>query len=244
MPGHVIDWAAQRRRYPWAFHDDRSWAWHVHAFLLRRPAGIALIDTGLGAFPPIDPWSESRPLDRGLAEAGVDPDEVSTVVLTHMQSDHAGGTVVDGRPRFPNARYHVHPADWSYFADRTRGSGSEVRAAMARLENGGLLDLRPDDHDVGGGLRVVHAPGHTPGHRVAILESESEVLALTGDLVHVTPQVAIPDSRSSHDVDAVLGAASRVAILGHARDEDWRVAISHFGRPFGRVGPDGWRSES
>jgi hypothetical protein len=55
--------------------------------------------------------------------------------------------------------------------------------------------------------------------------------------------VAIPDSRSSHDADAVLGAASRVAILEHARDEYWRVAVSHFGRPFGRVGADGWRSE-
>ena len=79
---------------------------------------------------------------------------------------------------------------------------------------------------------------------MAVLESGREALALTGDLLHVPPQIAIPDSRSSHDVDPELGAVSRVAILGWARAQNWQVAVSHFGRPFGRVSADGWRSES
>jgi glyoxylase-like metal-dependent hydrolase (beta-lactamase superfamily II) len=244
MPGHDIDWATERERYPWAFHDDQSWSWHVHAFLLDGPAGVTLVDSGLGAFPPIGRWNENASLDRGLTAAGLDPVEVGTVVLTHLHPDHAGGTVVDGHPRFPSARHVVHPADWSYFETADRGSGSGVRAAMARLEDLGLLELRSDDHDVGGGLRVVHAPGHTPGHRVAILGSGREALALTGDLLHVPPQITIPDSRSSHDEDPVLGAVSRVAILGRARAEDWHVAVSHFGRPFGRIAADGWHSET
>lgn len=66
----------------------------------------------------------------------------------------------------------------------------------------------------------------------------------TGDLLQVPPQIAIPDSRSSHDEDPELGAVSRVAILGRARAEDWRVAVSHVGRPFGRVAADGWHSET
>ena len=33
------DWAAERARYPWCFHDHRSWAWHVHAFAVRPRPG-------------------------------------------------------------------------------------------------------------------------------------------------------------------------------------------------------------
>jgi glyoxylase-like metal-dependent hydrolase (beta-lactamase superfamily II) len=111
---------------------------------------------------------------------------------------------------------------------------------MEELERLGMLDLREEDHHVGGGMRVVHAPGHTPGHRVALLEAGGETLALTGDLLHVPPQVAMPESRSNHDVDAEAGARSRAEILARARDEGWHVVVSHFGRPFGRVGPAGW----
>ena len=57
-----VDWAAERRRYPWCFVDDRSWAWHVHAFALRTPTGLVMIDTGVSPLSPIEPWAEHTPL--------------------------------------------------------------------------------------------------------------------------------------------------------------------------------------
>jgi glyoxylase-like metal-dependent hydrolase (beta-lactamase superfamily II) len=243
MPGREVDWADERARHPWAFHDATSWAWHVHAFVLRGPEGVAIVDSGMGEFPPIAPWAVQTDRDRALAEVAVDPADVRTVVLTHLHADHAGGTIVDGRPRFPNAVHHVHPADWTFFAERERLEGYPRRVPMDVLEELGMLDLREDDHAIGGGLRVVHAPGHTPGHRVVVLESGGDTLAFTGDLLHVPPQVAEPTSRSNHDVDAEVSSVSRAAVLGRARDEGWRLAVSHFGSPFGRVGPEGWLEE-
>jgi glyoxylase-like metal-dependent hydrolase (beta-lactamase superfamily II) len=243
MPGTDVDWAAARAAFPWAFHGADAWPWHVHAFALRTPAGMVMVDTGVGEYPPYRPWAESIDRDRALAEAGVDASEVRAVVHTHLHADHAGGAILGGRPRFPNAVHHVHPADWVFFGTPDEIEGYTARGPMAELERLGMLDLREEDHAVSGEVRVVHAPGHTPGHRVAVLESGDETLVLTGDLLHLPLQAAMPGAPSSHDEDAELGCRSRTAVLGRARRGGWSVAVSHFARPFGRVGADGWRSE-
>ena len=238
-PGQTVDWKTERERFPWAFEAGDRWAWHVHAFLLRGSAGILLIDTGIGDLgrPPYDVAGR---IHHELAEAGVDPEDVRHVVHTHLHADHAGGAVrPDGEARFPNAVHHVHPADWSFFshADDTEDfSGWE---AMLILEDAGMLDLTPEDREVVPGLRVVHAPGHTPGHRCAVLTDGPFTMLFTGDLLHLPIQVAHPDWESNHDEDPSLGAGSRVTLLDRARDGRWSVAVSHFARPFGGVLAEG-----
>jgi glyoxylase-like metal-dependent hydrolase (beta-lactamase superfamily II) len=243
MPGQDVSWDVERAAHPWAFLGEERWAWHVHAFALRTPRGVVMIDTGLGAFPPYHPWAESVAADLALADAGIDVADVRTVVHTHLHADHAGGAVLEGRPRFPNAVHHVHPADWAFFAQPDRIGGYTARGPMAELERLGMLDLTEQDHVVTAEVRVVHAPGHTPGHRAAVLESRGEVLLLTGDLLHLPVQITRPEAPSGHDVDPDEGCRSRVRLVREARAGAWRVAVSHFARPFGRVGGDGWRSE-
>jgi glyoxylase-like metal-dependent hydrolase (beta-lactamase superfamily II) len=240
MPGADVDWTVERERTPWAYLDDRSWAWHVHAFAVRMPDGVVMVDVGLGEFPPYRPWAESLDRDAAFASAGVDRSDVVSVVHTHLHADHAGGAVVAGAPRFPNAVHHVHPADWAFFGAPDEIDGYTARRPMEELERRGRLDLRGDDHEVVPGIRVVHSPGHTPGHRVAVIESRGETLVLTGDLLHLPVQVARPEVASSHDEDPGEGARSRARVLSAARDADWQVGVSHFARPFGRVAADGW----
>jgi glyoxylase-like metal-dependent hydrolase (beta-lactamase superfamily II) len=232
-----VDWGAERDRYPWAFHDEHSSAWHVHAFALRTPTGLVLIDTGVSPLLPIRPWAEHTSLEEAFTAAGVDPVDVGAVIHTHLHADHAGGAVVAGEPRFPNAIHVAHPADWEHFG---RVGGYTARSAMERLAELDMLDLDPEDREVRPGLRVVHAPGHTPGHRVAVLSEGANTMLFTGDLLHVPAQVRRSNEPSNHDVDGEEGARSRQDLLGRAREEGWEVAVSHFGHPFGRAGPDGW----
>ena len=244
MPGHEVDWAAERERFPWAFPPDdaNSWAWHVHSFLLRHPDGLVLIDTGIGHFgrPPYD---VSSAIDEELKGVGVSPDDVGHVVLTHLHADHSGGACrPDGSPRFPNARYHVHPDDWAFFADHRTPEDFTGRFAMAALEGLGILDLDPEDHGVVTGVHLRHAPGHTPGHRVVQLEAGKDTLLLTGDLLHVPPQIAFPARFSNHDEDPEVAARQRADLIEAALMKGWALGVSHFARPFGRVGPDGWTS--
>ena len=240
LPDERVDWEAERAVHPWAFYDTRSWAWHVHAFAIVTQAGVVMVDSGLGGYPPYRPWAEHTEPDGALAAAGVDVRDVRAVVHTHLHADHAGGAVLDGRPRFPNAVHHVHPADWSFFGQPDKVGGYTARGPMVELERLGMLDLTEEDHEVLGGLRVVHAPGHTPGHRAAVLEAGDAVLVLTGDLLHVPAQVQHASARSWHDEDPDEGSRSRVRILSSAREGAWQVAVSHFPRPFGTVGEEGW----
>src|ERR671914_12042 len=91
LPGVDVDWEAERARYPWAFppEDRDSWTWHVHAFLVAHPSGLALVDTGIGHFgrPPFDVMGR---IDEELATLGVAPADVADVVLTHLHADHSG----------------------------------------------------------------------------------------------------------------------------------------------------------
>ena len=244
-PGNAVDWPAERGAHPWAFADDEHWPWHVHAFLLRTPAGEVLVDTGVGGFGPYAPWAEHAGPD---AWAGVDTAAVRHVVLTHLHADHAGGAVsASGSPRFPNARYHAHPADWEHFGSKPEPDDGErpydARRVLEPLASDGTLVLVPEDHEVSPGVRVVHTPGHTPGHRSVLLDDGRETLLLTGDLLHIPLQVARPEWPSSHDVDPATGSTSRSEILGRARDLGWHVVVSHFARPFGHVVAEGWSSE-
>jgi glyoxylase-like metal-dependent hydrolase (beta-lactamase superfamily II) len=241
-PGWAVDWAAERERHPWAFppDDDASWAWHVHSFLVRTPDGLVLVDTGIGDFgrPPYDVTGR---LEEELRAVGAAPTDVAHVVLTHLHADHSGGSCFpDGRPKFPNARYHVHPEDWSFFGTHRTPDDFTGRFAMAGLEDLGLLDLDPTDHDVVPGLSLKHAPGHTPGHRLAQLDDGTDTMLLVGDLLHTPIQVEHPTWASNHDEDPALASRERFHWIEAALAGGWRVGVSHFGRPFGRVAADGW----
>ena len=237
VPGLDVDWNAERARFPWQFPEDdpTSWAWHVHAFLVRGPDGVVLVDTGIGHFGR-SPFDVGSHLDDQLAVLDIPPEDVRDVVLTHLHADHSGGVCrPDGSPRFPNARHHVHRDDWEFFATNRTPEDFTGRFAMSAVEDAGLLDLEARDHEIRPGLRLRHAPGHTPGHRVVVLEDGGETLLLTGDLLHTTPQIAHPSNRSNHDEDPNEAASHRADLVEEARGRGWSVGVSHFGRPFGRV---------
>lgn len=105
-----------------------------------------------------------------------------------------------------------------------------------------MLDLDPSDRGVVRDVYLRHAPGHSPGHRVVQLDDGNDTLLLVGDLLHVPPQVTDPTWPSNHDEDPALGARSRAELVAEALTEGWALGVSHFPRPFGRVGADGWSS--
>jgi len=90
------------------------------------------------------------------------------------------------------------------------------------------------------GVRLVHAPGHTPGHRAVLVNDGDEGLLLTGDLLHQPVQIAEREWFSAHDEDPLLGVASRRLLLWRAESHGYRIGVSHFAEPFGSIERGRW----
>jgi glyoxylase-like metal-dependent hydrolase (beta-lactamase superfamily II) len=74
-----------------------------------------------------------------------------------------------------------------------------------------------------------------------LLRDDGVGLALTGDLLHLPLQVREQEWFSAHDEDPLLGVASRRLLLWRAASRGYRVAVSHFAEPFGRIEDGRWR---
>jgi len=144
---------------------------------------VSLVDTGT--------TSSVKRAEAGLALMGKSLGDVTRIVLTHAHGDHAGGAAklsgMTGAPvsihttDAPFARAGQAPSrDGSTFMGRLmnrlgkRGNGFPEVVIAEEFDDGDILPIA-------GGLRVVHTPGHTPGH-VSLLHETSEVL-VTGDSI-------------------------------------------------------------
>src|SRR5207237_7598016 len=180
----------------------------VQTWVVRSEGKVVLIDTGLGngkERPYVPVWSRlSSDYVRGLAQVGVQPEDVDVVVNTHLHLDHVGwNTMLSGRdwvPTFPNATYLVHRTEHEFWDPQGpytpgfgRGNQNAFEDSVAPVAIAGQLQLwEGDSHRVDGSLTLHLAAGHTPGSAVVELNSHGESALFAGDLLHSPLQVSHP----------------------------------------------------
>jgi len=209
---------------PGARTADGEWLLRFRCFAIRRPNGrVILVDAGIG---PIDsPAASWAPvpgrLPAELADAGIDRDDVETVVLTHVHTDHVGWAVTGGTPYFRNARYLLQSADLSV-------NPPVSSAVLAPLREAGQLDVLDGDSRLAPGIEIIATPGHTPGHQSVLVQDR---LLITGDLLVHALQLLHPTIGYANEVDPVLARTSRLAAFGRLGPSGV-LATPHLGAPF------------
>jgi glyoxylase-like metal-dependent hydrolase (beta-lactamase superfamily II) len=149
---------------------------------------LALFDNGMGSSQLFG--SQAGRLVKSLAEAGVRPDEIDAMVLSHAHPDHCWGTMRDdGTPTFPNATIYMAEEELLFWERCTDPDMAAVVEGVAKH----LAPLRDrirffrDGEDFLPGLRAIAAPGHTPGHTIFIISSGDEELCVLCDITFHDP---------------------------------------------------------
>lgn len=211
----------------------------LHCLLVRGPGFTALLEAGIGRDWDRE-WDERYgilhppDLESSLAAAGVRPDEITHVVLSHMHFDHAGGL-----PRFPKARLVVQRREldaWRHPPEFHRASYAADRAPS--LDGAILLD---GDAEPLPGIRVRRTGGHSEGHQVVLLRSRGEAALFSGDLVPTVRHLP-PLWTMAYDLVPAEVVGEKRRLLEEAAAEGWWVHFYHDADPRpARVTKDGKR---
>jgi len=211
----------------------------VNCFLVKGPNGITLVDAGLGAT-----WGETFGKAREiLHEAGIMPDQVDRVLVTHIHSDHVLGLFDGAEPWLPRAEILVPDADWAFFTDpAAREAQPEARrepfdfaARLAHAYEGRVSPIPPGPVAAMPDVALLPLPGHTPGHSGYLFRGPQNSLLLWADTVHLQDvQTADPLVCLMFDVDPVQARKTRQATLEQVANGGWIVAGGHVSG-FGRI---------
>jgi glyoxylase-like metal-dependent hydrolase (beta-lactamase superfamily II) len=202
----------------------------ITASYLIRGDRPCLVETGTAPSAPV--------VKDALASLGVGPSDLTTIVVTHIHLDHAGGTG-DLAQMFPSAEVVVHELGARHLADPSRLMasarmvwGTELDSLFGTLAPTPPERIRSVDQtgvvDLGGGRRLEshYSPGHAR-HHVGLVDSVSGDLYVgdaaglyipeTGDMRPATPP---PD----FDLETALASLRKFAAL-----QPTRLLFSHYG---------------
>jgi glyoxylase-like metal-dependent hydrolase (beta-lactamase superfamily II) len=202
-------------------------------FVLRHPAeGVVLVDTGLSAeahesvrsdfgLPMSIVFRAMKPLGASfgaqLRERGIEPEDVRTVLMTHLHVDHTSGMRA-----LPSARFTCTAREWEAAHERLAPARGYAGRHLPPREPMTLLDLERDGEphasfarsiDVfgDGSVRLLSTPGHTPGHMSVLVRTREREVLLAGDAAYtlrsisegVLPLITSDDEQSRHTLAAL-----------------------------------------
>lgn len=196
-----------------------------------------LVDTGLG-----ERWDEKgneifaierQPdqLRSQLKEAGVSPDAITDVILTHLHFDHAGGAVRTGEdglePSFPHAKYWVQQQQWNWASNPTERDRASFRQEdFQPLADAGVVELIDGVQEILPGVRVVPIHGHTPGQQMVEFHTDAGALVYCGDLIPFASQVHAPWIMG-FDLNPLLTLNEKKEFLSRACEDGYILVFEH-----------------
>ncbi len=214
---------------------------HINVALIETGDDYLLIDAGSGGT-----WEPTAgKLADSLETAGIPPERIGTVVITHAHPDHLWGLVdeLDDSLRFPRARYLVPAREFDFWTGSEaasltgpiEGIAAGARRVFKRIESRATR-FKPGA-EIAPGIAAIDTAGHTPGHISVLVTAGTDKLLVTADAIqnaHVS--FAHPDWHPRADMDGDRAAQSRRRLLDMAATDKLRVLSYHIPFPgLGRV---------
>src|SRR5215475_1678072 len=224
----------------------------ISALVVKVNGKLTLCDAGGGgqvqAFNPQSVFVSGKMM-ANMRAAGIDPRKIETILISHFHPDHIFGLLAsrNNAPVFPNAEIIVPAAEYKWWTDPSlierlpqarKPLAQRIQSVIPKWKN--VLPVEGED-EVVPGIRLVAAPGHTPGHTAFHLSSGDQQLLITSDAVYVPALVAAhPGWHGAYDQDGPTAEASRRRLMDRVVADNMMVCGSHFPWPgVGRIAKDG-----
>ena len=171
-----------------------------------------------------------------MRAAGTRPEDIDTVLLTHMHPDHSNGLCnASGERNYPNAELLIHEDEVNHWTDDAAMSVAPERKRVRYYEASRKQiapyrsQLRPiRDGEVFPGVTAVPIPGHTPGHTAYLIADGKDSVLVWGDTVHVPEiQVRRPEVTLDFDSDPAAAVAMRRRLFDMATTDRMLIAGMH-----------------
>jgi glyoxylase-like metal-dependent hydrolase (beta-lactamase superfamily II) len=216
------------------------------SYVVQTPHHTILVDTCIGndkSRPHRPKWhmKTDDTYVSGLKAAGFSVADIDFVMCTHLHPDHTGwNTRLENGgwvPTFPNARYVFGKAEFDHWtAQNAKAEVPTFIDSVLPVVEAKRAELVANDFALGDHARLLHTPGHTPGHVAVVFGKTRDDAVLSGDLMHSPLQTQYPELSPRFDVDPAQAASTRKNFLERYCDTETVCCTAHFPSPsVGRI---------
>lgn len=215
----------------------------INAFLVNTGQSLVLVDSGTAdCF-----GAHLGSVMKSLKAAGYQPEQVDTILLTHLHPDHSCGVSKNGVANYPNATIYVSENEADYWLDpkqlqkipkdqqaKYTGTVPKIKAALAPYQTKKQFKTFKLGDKIDG-FEVISTPGHTPGHFSYKLKTSNEDVIFIGDIVHShTVQFDRPETAIDYDIDPKTAVQTRLKQFADYAKNGQTIAAPHL--PFPAIG--------
>jgi glyoxylase-like metal-dependent hydrolase (beta-lactamase superfamily II) len=205
----------------------------VQPFVVVTSKDILLLDAGLGFVRhPADSFGEKNgtlQLHQNLMDAGINPSEVTKVLMSHLHKDHAGGVGIErdglgGRLSFSNATYYVQQQELTFAFEK--GFPSFITEELECLRNNEQVQLLDGNGVIDNYIEYSVTGGHSLYHQVFWIREEGKTVFFGGD---EAPQLQQMKHRfiAKYDYDGKKAMELRQQWWQQGEKENWSFLFYH-----------------
>ena len=196
----------------------------IQPFVVITSKDILLIDTGLGFEK-----NGKLQLHHNLIDAGINPSEITKVLMSHLHKDHAGAVGIEkgglgSRLSFPNAIYYVQRSELTFAFEK--GFPSYITEELTCLQNAEQVVLLEGNGDIDNYINYAITRAHSPQHQVFWIKENEETIFFGGD---DAPQLQQMKHRfvAKYDFDGKKAMELRREWWDRGEKENWTFLFYH-----------------